>query len=334
MTIQYNTAIQLSGSASGGSGSFSASWEPAALLTNPTVFNPVTLPLLSNQTFTLTATNLLTGCSSSDQVTITVTGGPLNVTATSAPSSICAGEQSQLSATGTGGSGSYTWSWTSNPPGFTSTLQNPVVTPGETTIYSVEMNDGFASVFASATVNVMNVPAPSIPQGPNAVNVAITTSTTYITEPGASQYSWSFGPAEAGTAVPDGPSCIVFWDPAFNGIATLNVTATNSCGTGAPSDTLFIIANTEVGQAENQEVNVMQIYPNPGKGLFNIYLGDTGEYCFKVTDLQGRLAATLTTMVGESGKLQLDLAGLPSGSYLLKAIGRKQTHTAKLNIVR
>lgn len=334
MTIQYNTATQLSGSASGGSGSFSASWEPAALLTNPTVFNPVTLPLLSNQTFTLTATNLLTGCSSSDQVTITVTGGPLNVTATSAPSSICAGEQSQLSATGTGGSGSYTWSWTSNPPGFTSTLQNPVVTPGETTIYSVEMNDGFASVFASATVNVMNVPAPSIPQGPNAVNVAITTSTTYITEPGASQYSWSFGPAEAGTAVPDGPSCIVFWDPAFNGIATLNVTATNSCGTGAPSDTLFIIANTEVGQAENPEVNDMQIYPNPGKGLFNIYLGDTGEYCFKVTDLQGRLAATLTTMVGESGKLQLNLAGLPSGSYLLKAIGRKQTHTAKLNIVR
>ncbi len=76
----------------------------------------------------------------------------MTVTATATPSSIGTGQSSQLNATVTGGSGSYTYSWTSNPPGFTSTLQNPTVTPNVTTIYTVQVNDG--SNIASKTVQV------------------------------------------------------------------------------------------------------------------------------------------------------------------------------------
>ncbi|MBK7029005.1 MAG: hypothetical protein IPH45_07265 [Bacteroidales bacterium] len=157
-TIPYNTSTLLSGTASGGGGTFTPEWEPSALLINPTIFNPTTVNLVGSQVFTLTATSNLTGCQSSDEVTVSVSGGPLGVTATATPENICPGGTSQLSAIAGGGSGAYTYSWTSNPAGFSSTLPNPVVNPIITTVYTVELNDGFASVFGQATVTVNTIP--------------------------------------------------------------------------------------------------------------------------------------------------------------------------------
>ncbi len=56
--------------------------------------------------------------------------------------SVCSGDTTQLFATASGGVGSYTYSWTSNPTGFASTVQNPVVTPNnDTTTYTVAVLD-------------------------------------------------------------------------------------------------------------------------------------------------------------------------------------------------
>jgi len=59
---------------------------------------------------------------------------PLTVTATAAPYTIQPGNSSQLAAIASGGSGTNTYSWVSVPAGFTSTLQNPTVSPAVTTI--------------------------------------------------------------------------------------------------------------------------------------------------------------------------------------------------------
>ncbi len=204
-TISYNTSVQLSGSASGGSGTFSAEWDPAELFVNPSVFNPFTVPLLTTQVFTLTAINNNSGCSGTDQVTITVTGGPLSVIAFAEPDTICSGGSSQLSASGTGGSGVYTYQWSSDPPGFTSYIQNPVVSPVETTVYTVVINDGTLSANANVAVNVNSIPeVPSRPYGPAAVNVTNTPVTAYTTTGSINteQYSWFFGPSEAGVFQP------------------------------------------------------------------------------------------------------------------------------------
>ncbi len=83
---------------------------------------------------------------------------PLSVTASATPPAITSGQTSQLSATATGGSGTYTYSWTSNPSGFTSTLQNPVVTPTATTTYTVQVNDGANTANGTATVSVGSLP--------------------------------------------------------------------------------------------------------------------------------------------------------------------------------
>jgi len=172
-TIANGAIITLHGSASGGSGSYTYHWEPAAYLVNPDVQSPLTVNIGATTQFTLNVTDNA-GCNSSDNVLVTVVGGPLGVAVTSDPQTICAGESSSLQALGSGGSGNYTYSWTSNPPGFISALQNPTVFPLTTTIYNLDLNDGFSSTSGSSTVTVNPKPLAaagssiSIPYGTNA----------------------------------------------------------------------------------------------------------------------------------------------------------------------
>jgi LysM repeat protein len=157
-TIPNGTSTSLSGSALGGSGSYTYSWSPAGLLVNPNIQNPTTTNLSSTTTYTLTVTDQVTGCTGTDQVTITITGGPLSVSTSATPATLCVGGSSQLNALASGGSGAYTYSWSSNPAGFSSLISNPLVSPIVTTIYTVSVNDGFNTVTSSVTVTVNPLP--------------------------------------------------------------------------------------------------------------------------------------------------------------------------------
>jgi hypothetical protein len=154
INIPYGTYTTLQGSASSGSGSYSFHWEPASLLINPDVQNPETVNMTFTVMFSLQVVDAVTGCPGEfqDQTIVTITGGSLNVSPTANPSQICQGNSSQLSANALGGSGNYTYSWISDPPGFTSAEENPIVSPFETTIYTVEVNDGFNVVTSSVNV--------------------------------------------------------------------------------------------------------------------------------------------------------------------------------------
>jgi gliding motility-associated-like protein len=69
--------ITLEGEISGGSGAYFINWEPAQLLTDPAVEDPVTLPLMESVTFTLSVLDLISGCSVTDQVFIDVSSSQL-----------------------------------------------------------------------------------------------------------------------------------------------------------------------------------------------------------------------------------------------------------------
>ena len=73
---------------------------------------------------------------------------------TASPVKVCLGGSSQLNAFAYGGSGTYTYAWTSNPAGFTSDIQNPVVVPDTTTTYYVTISDGTNTRYDSARVTV------------------------------------------------------------------------------------------------------------------------------------------------------------------------------------
>lgn len=161
-TIPYGTSTTLNGSVSGGFGSMVYNWTPAAFIgvgaNSPA---PLTTNLYSNTTFNLTVTDA-NNCTGSDQVTVFLSGSAINVVAVAVPDQICADtSQAQLLANTTGGSGTYSYSWSSIPAGspvWSSTLQNPMVSPDVTTTYTVVANDGFNTATSSATIVVNPLP--------------------------------------------------------------------------------------------------------------------------------------------------------------------------------
>ncbi|MCF8365789.1 MAG: hypothetical protein K9H16_08410, partial [Bacteroidales bacterium] len=76
---------------------------------------------------------------------------------------ICLGDEIQLFATATGGSGNYSFSWHSNPPGFQSEEQNPLVSPTTNTHYFCQVVDGVNQKTDSTAVYVN--PPPTIYAG-------------------------------------------------------------------------------------------------------------------------------------------------------------------------
>ncbi len=87
-------------------------------------------------------------------------GGPLTSNPSANPSVICRGESSTLSPGAGGGIGNYTFQWSSNPAGFSSTLEHPVVMPEVTTRYYVLIEDNGLQVTDSVDVTVNQLPVP------------------------------------------------------------------------------------------------------------------------------------------------------------------------------
>lgn len=160
--IPFGTSTSLNGSASGGTGTITYSWTPLASIgvgaNTPT---PSTTNIYSNTTFSLTVTDG-NNCSGSDQMSVSLNGSAITVVASATPNQICADtSQTQLQAIVSGGSGTYSFSWTCVPAGspvWTSSQQNPWVSPDVTTTYSVTANDGFNTAIASATIVVNPLP--------------------------------------------------------------------------------------------------------------------------------------------------------------------------------
>ena len=160
-TIPNGTSTSLQASVSGGSGSYTYQWEPADKLVNPVVLQPQTVNLNSSTLFTLTVTDNNGGCLDSDDILVTIAGGPLSSYALADPPIICLGATSQLQVIASGGSGDYDYLWSSVPSGFSSDLQNPVVNPSESTTYFVTVNDGYNIHQANTSVNVNLLPVPN-----------------------------------------------------------------------------------------------------------------------------------------------------------------------------
>ena len=241
-TIASGATANLTGSATGGSGNYSYSWTPANLLVNANIQSPTTTALSSTTTSTLMVTDNTSGCQAFATVQVFTTGGTLSATATATPATICQGTQSTLQALPSGGTGSYTYSWTSNPAGFTSTLQNPVVSPTVTTTYSLVVN---STVNATVVVNVN--PLPTIPGSitgtPTVCQGAQQISYSFANVTNATGYLWTLTPGAAISAGVNTNSILVNFAPTATS-GNISVVATNSCGTSAPSPNYMVTVNS------------------------------------------------------------------------------------------
>ena len=168
-SVPLNFNTQLFGVATSNSGQLGYSWNPAGLLINPTDLQPNTVSMTQSTQFTLTVNDSATGCSSSDQVTILVTGGPLSVSLLVSNDTICEGDSISLNTLVTGGVGQKTFKWNTNAITDT-TIGNPKAAPTVITTYIVTVSDSLTSVTDTVTVLVNTAPQISFNLPPNICN--------------------------------------------------------------------------------------------------------------------------------------------------------------------
>ncbi|MFZ4522256.1 MAG: choice-of-anchor V domain-containing protein [Bacteroidales bacterium] len=164
---------------------------------------------------------------------------PLAVVVTANPMTIIQGSSSQLNAAPSGGSGTYTYSWTSVPAGFTSNIQNPVVTPGATTQYIVTVGDGSGTVQGNVTVTV-NVPVPlavSVSATPSTITTGQSSQLNASPSGGSGTYTYAWTSVPAGfTSNQQNP---LVWPTATT---QYNVTVGDGTGTVQGSATVTVTA--------------------------------------------------------------------------------------------
>ena len=158
ITIPNGWTTSIDGDVSGGSGDYNLLWQPDNFLEDATIIDPTTVALGATVVFTLNVTDASSGCMSADSMTVIVTGGALQVSASASPVVICQDEIVNLNALPSGGSGNNDYTWTSDPAGFSANIKEPSDFPQVSTTYTVTVFDGQNTVQASVTVEVKPLP--------------------------------------------------------------------------------------------------------------------------------------------------------------------------------
>ncbi|MEQ8910587.1 MAG: PKD domain-containing protein, partial [Vicingaceae bacterium] len=174
------------------------SWSPSANLSSTTVKNP-TLTVVSTQTYTVTVTAPGTGCTATDQVTITAF--PSVVPDAGSDQTICNGESIQIGGTSSGGSGNLTFSWNNGGSLSSTSIQNPIASPTATTIYTLTVTDqNNCTAVDQLTVNVNNNPTADAGSDVTICEGSTTTLGGTPTGPSGSTYSWNNGATLSSTS--------------------------------------------------------------------------------------------------------------------------------------
>ena len=227
----------------GGSGQLGAapvagyaySWSPATGLSSSTSANPtVSLPNATtapiSQTYTLTTTNLATGCVGT--ATVTVTASPPLVAVPGAPTTSCSGSAAQLGAAPVAG---YTYSWSPATGLSSSTVANPTVTL---------TNSTGAPVVQTYTLTITNAATCT-----GTATVAVTVNPLPVAVPGAPTTSCSGSAAQLGAAPVAGYT--YSWSPATglssSTVANPTVTLTNSTGANTTQTYTLTVTNAATG---------------------------------------------------------------------------------------
>ncbi|HRH38929.1 MAG TPA: hypothetical protein PK760_11315, partial [Flavobacteriales bacterium] len=173
----------------------SYSWSPTTGIVDATVSDPIFLPITTTP-YTVTVSDA-NGCIGSNGITITVNALPTVNAGSNA--AICEGQNhtiggSPTSPTATG------YQWSPNTGLSSSTVANPVSTPGSTITYTVvvvDANQCSNSDDVTITVN----PLPSINAGPDLA--VCTGSSVTIDATGVGSFSWSPATGLSSTTVED-----------------------------------------------------------------------------------------------------------------------------------
>ena len=162
-------------------GGTSYSWEPAALLNNPAIANPVANPAVNNIKYVVTVTGA-NNCINKDSFVVAVKALP--VFTVSGDQSVCLNNNAQLNATG---GNYYEWSPASlvSDPG----ISNPTAVTAITTAYSVLIRDTACNYDTILNTNIEVLPIPVI-NASKSNDVSCANKSSQLEATGAASYSW------------------------------------------------------------------------------------------------------------------------------------------------
>lgn len=240
----------------------------------------------------------------------------LNLYALATPDVICEQDFSQLNAFPSGGTGTYSFSWSSDPSGFISDEQNPIVYPIQNTIYTVVVNDGEQSASAEVTVTVNPLPEIILGEWPEQV--------CNEQEPPIQLTAFPDGGTFSGDYV--SPSGIFFPESAELGwnVITYSYIDANNCES-SKTDSIFVDSCLSFSNEINADINSVSIYPNPFIHEVKVKLNE-GSYEIKILSISGK-TLTSENVVGNS--ISFYLSTLDQGVYIIQiksdhwAISRK-----------
>ena len=214
-TVNSRPWIRLTGS---NPGSLAWQWNPGAVNSNTVVVNPTAGTTPAYYSYTVTATDPLTTCSTTAALTLTVNPS-VTVTAVSSSSAICSGNTTTLTA---GGATTYSWI----PAGGTSSVTT--VTPSASTIYTVTGTSLGCSDSKTVSINVTATPTIIASSSPAVICAG---STVTLNATGAANYTWTpVGVMTASTIVTPTTTTVYSVTGVTSGCAstkTVNVTVNN-----------------------------------------------------------------------------------------------------------
>jgi PKD repeat protein len=183
----------------------------------------------------------------------------VSVTVSASPEEICLGEESMLDADAEGGSESYTYSWTSDPEGFVSDQESPMVSPEETTTYMVEVSDGEQVVNGEVVVTVNPLPEITLGDWPEQLCNQQEPPVQLTAIPEGGTYTGD-NVSEEGLFTPEGAD--VGWH-----VITYTYEDENGCENMA-YDSIYV--DNCVGIFDVFDNESLSLYPNPNTGQFTI----------------------------------------------------------------
>jgi|WetSurMetagenome_2_1015567.scaffolds.fasta_scaffold25403_2 hypothetical protein len=277
-SIVAGGSSQLNVVAAGGTGTFAYSWTSVPAGFTSTLQNPVVTPTATT-VYTCHVTSGSESVDASTTVTVSVEE-LLTAAATATPASVIQGSSSQLDASATGGNGTYSYSWSSVPSGFTSTQQNPVVSPSVTTLYTVVVTSGTQTASASATVTVIPVLNVTVTANPSTIAPGGSSQLNAVATGGTGSYSFAWTSSPAGFTSN-------LQNPVVSPSVTTVYTVTVVSGTQTKTKSVTVTVTSQQQLHVRATAKPSHIERGERSHLFCKVSGGNGNYQFTWTSIPG-----------------------------------------------
>ncbi|MBL7933396.1 MAG: T9SS type A sorting domain-containing protein [Bacteroidia bacterium] len=248
--------------------------------------------------------NSLTGCSTSTVITLNVFSMPA-ISVSGVQSPVCPGASVNLIVAGGSMSG-YTYSWVSSQGMNTVTTSFTMpVTPLVSTSYSVTKTyTNGCSREATTSVAVQPVPQITLTASPDTICAG---ESSYILAQGQYQYYDWYGDNN----LPAGFSSATVSPAISKTYTVVGIAGFNCIDTNVIAITVLECA----GMVETEKLHQINVFPNPGDGIFCMEGLSGFETTVAVCDLTGKRILYENT---KSEKYSLDISKYPSGIYYLE----------------